>query len=339
MTDSSSDTVVDQVQTEQLQDTTSDVSTPAESSPAEKPAETLLDRVKSVIKRPEESPASQSTGDQSRDTDPAQKTAKPDGDDLPEDEAKTVHPKTLNRFRTLTSKLKAADAELQALKPKAVEYEKIETYIRNNGLQPKDVMSIAEIASLCVHNPQAARERLRPIMAELDRMLGETLPPELQARVDQGFLTIEDAKALNRAAAERNLATKRASDLEQRQRQSEEVSRQQQAVDATCSAIDAWEKSKAVGDPDWTQKQPEVSELVELAITRKSAELKRPWFPTSEEAVKLSQEALDKVNERFKRFAPKPRAIDPPVTAGASPRSTPAPKSTLDIVRANISRG
>jgi hypothetical protein len=336
LSDSSSDAVVEQTQTEQPQDAT-DVKQSGESSAPAAPAETLLDRVKSVLKPREESPTSQSTGDPSKDADPAQQTAKADGE-LPAEEAKNLHPKTQERFRTLTTKLKAADKELESLKPKAAEFDKIDSYIRANGLQPRDVTSIAEIAALCVNNPQKARERLQPIMAELDRILGEDLPPELKSRVEQGYLTEEDAKAYSRAQAAANLANQRAQSLEQRQQQNETISSQRQQVDATTNAIDAWEKQKATGDPDWTQKQSEISELVELAISRKSMEAGRPWFPNPEEAIKLSQDALDTVNTRFKRFKPKPSAIDPPVTGGASPRSTPAPKSTMDIIRANISR-
>ena len=165
MTDSSSEDVVEQTQTDQPQEV-ADVKS-GESSTPQAPAETLLDRVKSVLKPREESPTSQSTGDPSKDADPAQKRpAKADGDELPTDEAKNLHPKTQERFRTLTSKLKAADKELESLKPRAAEYDKIDSYIRANGLQPRDVTSIAEIAALCVNDPQKARERLQPIMAE-----------------------------------------------------------------------------------------------------------------------------------------------------------------------------
>ena len=105
------------------------------------------------------------------------------------------------------------------------------------------------------------------------------------------------------------------------------------------NAIDAWEKQKAASDPDWHQKQPEISEQVELAIERKTRELGRPYWPTPEEAVKLSEDALETVGKRYKRFAPKPRAIDPPVTPGASPRSTAAPKSTMDIIKGVVQGG
>lgn len=319
--------------TDTTQSTTNSDSTIATSSTAEKPAETLLDRIHSIVRKPGESPSSEKPGS-TADADSPVTTAKPDESlELPADEAKNLHPKTTERFKGLTSKLKAATAEVETLKPKAAEFDKIDTFIKNAGLSSQDVGSTLQIAAMLRSDPRAARERLQPIMAELNRILGEELPPEIQARVDQGYLTAEDAKALSRAAADATLAKKQVTAVTERQQQEEASRTQQAAIDSTLNAIDTWEKTKAKGDPDWHTKQIEVSQLVELAITRKTQELKRPYWPTPAEAVQLSDDALKEVAERHKRFAPKPRSIAPPVSTDASPRSAPAPKNTLDIVR------
>jgi hypothetical protein len=105
---------------------------------------------------------------------------------------------------------------------------------------------------------------------------------------------------------------------------------------STVSSIETWESQKASRDPDWHLKRDQVAELVELAIERKTREVKRPWFPTAEEAVKLSEDALKTVESRTKRFAPRPGEIRPVENGGASPRSTAAPKSMLDVVRQSV---
>jgi hypothetical protein len=341
MAASSAEDVVDQVSdTGTSTDTTaqtpnSDAQAGASSTP-EKPAETLLDRVKTTLDKMHGASPAPETPSGTAEADPT-KVAKPEDEDgLPADESKTLHPKTKERFGKLTSELKAAKTKLEELEPKAQKFGKIETFISNAGLSPQDVGGALQVAALLRSDPRAARERLQPIMAELDRMLGETLPAELQARVDQGLLTTEDAKALNRASADANLARRQATELTQRQQQEAQSRQQQTAIDSTLNAITTWEKQKAASDPDWHQKQPEISELVELAIERKTRELQRPYWPTPEEAVKLSEDALAKVGERYKRFVPKPKAIDPPVNAGASPRSTAAPKNTMDIIRRTV---
>ena len=330
------------------QSTTNSDAPAATSSTAEKPAETILDRVKATLEKTREaSPTSEKTSGTPAEADatkPAAKADDPEG--LPADEAKTLHPKTKERFGKLTSDLKAAKTEAETLRPKAAEYDKIETFIRNAGLQPQDVGSTLQIAAMLRSDPAGARERLRPIMAELDRILGETLPPELQARVDAGYLTIEDAKALNRSSADAALAKRQRDAIQQQTVQQEQSRQQQTAVNSTLDAIDKWEKQKATSDPDWKTKQPEIAEQVELAIQRedrkradeaqRTGQQYRPYWPTPEEAVKLSEDALTRIGDRYKRFTPKPRGIDPPVTAGASPRSTAAPKNTMDIIRRTV---
>lgn len=306
--------------------------TPAASSTAEaKPAETTFDRIKAAVTKSEVSPTSKEpepavVADPDSD---AQKT----GDEVSPEELATWHAKTRERFTKLTSNLKAKDGEIEVLTPKAAEYDKIDTFIKNAGLSPQDVGSTLQIAAMLVNDKAKARERLLPIMAELDRVLGETLPAELQQRVDAGYLTQEDARAVARSAAAAALAESRANKLTEQQQADNDARQSKQLVDSTISAVETWEKAKAVADPDWHTKREEVAEQVEIATERKARELGRPYFPTAEEAVKLSEAALKTVDARRKRFAPKPKAIDPPVNQGASPRSVVAPKNTLDIIR------
>ena len=156
MPDSSPEDVVDpQTQPEAPAESTAQTTTkssdanPAAASTAEKPAETLLDRVRATLeKKPEASPASETPGDPAE-ADPT-KTAKAEDSDheLPADEAKTLHPKTKERFGKLTSELKAAKTEVEQLQPKAAEYDKIDTFIRNAGLSPQDVGSTLQIAAM-----------------------------------------------------------------------------------------------------------------------------------------------------------------------------------------------
>ncbi len=340
MTESSTETVVEPTETPSSSTTTQTTDSSSSASSAEtKPAETILDRVKATYqKSTEAAPASRTSGTSATAVDPAKSTADDGSKELAPEELAALAPRTQARMQKLTSDLKAQGQQLQALQPKAAEYDKIDTFIRQNGLQPRDVQSVAEIAAMLVHNPQGARERLQPIMAELDRILGVVLPPELQQRVEQGYMTHEDALRLSQAEAAGRFAVHRASTLTENQRREQQVSQQRQAVDSSLNAMDTWEKTTAKNDPDWHTKQSEISDRVELAIERKTREIGRPWFPDPTEATKLLADAYEAVNAKYKRFSPKPTAINPPVTTGASPRSTQAPKNTLDIIRGQINR-
>lgn len=310
---------------------TTDSKTAASSTAEAKPAETTFDRIKAAVTKSEVSPPSKEPEKTAEAADPAPKAT--ENEEFSEDELKGLHAKTRERFGKLTSKLATKDSEIASLSPKAAEYDKIDTFIKNAGLRPEDVSSTFQMAALLRSDKRGALEKLRPLLANLERELGETLPSDLQTRVDQGYLTEEDARAVARSAAHARLAESRATELTEQQRVDETNRATKQLTDTTVSAVETWEKQKSATDPDWSSKREEVAEQVEIAIERKSRELKRPYFPTADEAVKLSEAAVEKVNGRFKRFAPRLKQIDPPVTAGASSRSVAQPKNTLDIVR------
>lgn len=316
--------------------TTPDASTAASSTADEKPAGTMLDAVKAAIAPKGESPAPKST-DAPADGDPASKANAEADDEMSDEEAKALSVRAQKRFNKLTKSLKAASSEIESLKPKAVEFDKIDTFVRNAGLSPEDVAGTLEIAAMLRSpRPQDALARLMPIVARLQEIAGETLPADLQTRVDQGYLTEADAKTLAKAQAEARLATNHVTQMTERQRADQQRSEHEALVSSTVSSAEAWEAKKAERDPDWHLKRDQVAELVELAIERKTRELGRPWFPNSEETIKLSEDALKTVTERFKRFSPKAQEIRPVLNGGVSPRSTAAPKSMLDVVRQSV---
>jgi hypothetical protein len=315
----------------------SDVPAAASSTAEAKPAATMLDAVKAAIAPKDATPASTSK-DPSASDDPDSTKAKTEAEDeeLSPEEVKALSARTQQRFSKLTKNLKAASAEITNLKPKAAEFDKIDTYVRNAGLSQQDVAGTLEIAALLRSSPPQALARLEPIVAQLRSMVGETLPADLQQRVDQGYLTETDAKTLAKAQATARFAEQRSSALTEQQQADQRNRETRTLVDGTVSTAETWETQQASRDPDWHLKRDSVAELVELAIERKTREVGKPWFPNKDEIVKLSAKALETVNDRTKRFGPKPQEIRPVLNGGASPRSTAAPKTMLDVVRQSV---
>ncbi len=316
--------------------TNSDASTAASSTATEKPAGTMLDAVKAAIAPKDATPASKSTDTPADGEDPDSKPAETtETDELSAEEVKALSVRTQQRFSKLTKNLKAASAEVQSLKPKAEEFDKIDTFVRNAGLSPQDVAGTLEIAAMLRSSPANALARLEPIVAQLRATVGETLPADLQQKVDTGYLTEADAKTLAKAQAGERLATQRITALSEQQQASARDNEFRTLTTDTVSKVTSWESTQAARDPDWHLKRDNVAELVELAIERKTRELRRPYFPTAAEAIQLSADALKTVNGRFKSFGPRPQAITPISNGGASPRSTAVPKTMLDVVKMN----
>jgi hypothetical protein len=307
----------------------------ASSSSAEpQKAETMLDAVEAALKPKDASPASKTPGEAEAkaETDDSNKAEKTEEDDLSEDEFKALGEKVQRRIRGFTSKLKAKDEQLAALEPKAKEYDKITTAIRNTGMSNQEVGELLTVGTLMKSgDARGAIERIKPIYEALLKAAGEELPPELQEKVRLGYMTEEDAKALSRASADAQSSKQRLERSEQEKQAAEEKKEREEVVQKTLTAIETWEAAQAKADPDWHQKRQEVSELVDLAITKKQRELNQPWFPSAEEAVAMSKEALKTVEKRYSRFKQNPKEQHQ-VQGDASARSKAAPKSMLDVV-------
>lgn len=298
---------------------------------------TMLDAVKAAIAAPKaDSPVAKTPEDAPADDKPTDKD--PDDEEFSPEESKNLSEKTQRRFKYLTSKLKSKDDELAALSPKAKELDDLNRYVRDAGLSNNDVAGTLEIAAMLRHNPRGALDRLMPIVRQLSQAVGEIIPPELQARVDQGFLTPEDAKAQARATADARLANQRMTQLTEQQKRDQAVNEAKTLTDDSMGAVKQWELSKAKSDPDWHLKQKDIAEQVELMILQESARKGQAWFPDKATTIKFSEDALKKVNERYSRFTPKPQAITPAVGT-ASTASTAAPKNMLEVVKLAAGKG
>lgn len=331
------DKIVDNSGTASAATETTNSDVQAESSTA--PAGTMLDAVQAAIKPKEESPASKEPGPPA-DTATPDPAAETDADvTFTPDELKGLHAKTRERFVKLTSRLANKDKVIADLQPKVAEFDKLLAFQREQNLSNEDLVNTFRIAAMLRNDPKAARAALLPIVQRLNTELGEVIPAELQQRVDQGYLTEEDARALARAGADARLSQQQL--VEQRQRADEQRQREatETHVRSTLDAAANWERQQAAKDPDWHLKREAVADGVELAITREATKRGAPWFPNATELAKLSEDVLKGINERFKRFAPRPQHIDPPLTNGASSRATAAPQNILDIVRAQVGAG
>lgn len=305
----------------------------AESTPAEKPEGSMLDAVKAAIE-PKVDPPATPEKDAPADADvPIVPDAKAKGEEVftPEEFAQ-LSQKTQTRLKRLNSESKLQRAEIDRLAPKAKEFDAIDGFVRGAGLTNAEVSGTLEIAAMIRSDPRGALDRLMPMVRRLEKTLGEQIPPELQQRVDAGYLTADDAMALSRADAKAVLANQRADQVHTQQRIDTAVTEQKAATDRTLKSVDVWEKAKLTSDPDFHLKRKEVAELVELAILQEANRQGKPYFPNQEDAVKMSEKALEAVTKRYAQFTPKPTEIKP-ASGAASPRSTPEPKSFMDAVR------
>lgn len=302
----------------------------ASSSPPET-AGTMLDAVTAALEPKEASPPSNEP-DPDDNADPDAKKAEGESEELSPEELKALSWKAQQRFKRLTSTAKAKDGTIAELQPKADAYDKIVGSITKANLEPSELDELVEIGGMLKSNPQAALEKLAPLVDALRNVVGDVLPADLQERVRLGYISEQDARALHKAQTSQRLTAQQVQEADAQRKAEKEASDRQAQLNASVEAVEAWEKQQADKDPDWHLKRKEVAELVELAIVRKSRETRAPYFPTPEESVQLSKDALKTINERLKRFVPKPAEIRPPAAPGAASRSKPAPKTIREAI-------
>lgn len=304
----------------------------ADSSP--QPAGSMLDAVQAALERKAESPTASSPDTPAEGKSDAENTdSEAAEEDLSADELKALSWKAQQRFRKLASTAKAKDGEVAALKPKAEEHDRIVAALTKAGIDGKQLDGLVELGSILNHgNPAEALARLMPLVQSLEQAAGRILPADLHEEVRLGYIT--EARA--REIAESRATAKFEREARERQEQQSNAEKHRNEinsrVNASVSAIEAWEKQQAASDPDWPLKRVEIAEQVDLMIGKEAQKRGEPYFPTPDEAVKLSKEATKIINERIAKYRPKPSEIRPPSNPGASPRSKAAPKNILEAI-------
>lgn len=317
--------------------------TSTESSPAgiEGEKADMLAAVKAALSAEETPPSSTNQGPQSKEgaeKAPEGDVSEPDKDELTKEELDRLRPKTRKRIENLVNErrqrdgqIAELDSKLGALEPKAQRFDQMVQFIEKANLSTEEVNEGFEVMRLLKNDPLKAWERLQPIFAQLQQMVGQVLPDDLQTAVSQGEITEAHArelvKARTRALVSENDTRRRDAQVQEEQ----QTRRYQEQQTAVHTAVADWEKSKVGKDPDWKLKQPRVMEIVRLETLER--EKRDPGFAwTPEEALKFANSALERVNDEFRRFSPRPKAMDP-ITDVASSRSNAQPKTALEAAK------
>ena len=282
-----------------------------------KPA-SLLDAVKSAVKR------SADAGSSTVETNGASADdAKPPAlglDDPAKDKAGSEADQKLPFHNH--PRWKEVVSERDAYRSDAGEYRKITDYMSSNGLSTSEVAEGFQIMALMKTNPVEAHKKISEYKAKLDVYVGESLPEDIQEKLRDGFVDKDTAKELAVLKAEKNL---------QEQRRQHEV--QQQAEQASKGIYDAvvnWEQQMKVKDPDWSAKKELVTDQAKLLLASE-----KPSTP--EEALALVERANSIIKERLSRFAPQRKPIGHVASSTSSANAAPVPKSLLEAVRLGMS--
>ena len=186
-----------------------------------------------------------------------------------------------------------------------------------------------QIMALMKQDPAKALEALQPYVKSLSEVTGATMPDDIQARVNDGYLDEDAGKELARSRGEVARERQMREQVEQRQIQQEKA----QSVGQVVSAVTDWETRTRQSDPDYELKQDEMDDRVKVLVAEKG----RPQ--SADAALAMARQAYDEVNARYSQKFANKRPIKTASGGKLSGTPTPEPQSLMEAVQAALANG
>lgn len=294
----------------------------AESSTAQdvsKPAEKdTLSIVRDVIgaEKPAEASSAEAEKDGQQPVDQTREEPDSEYSDVPFNK----HP----RFKEVLSKLKTAETD-------AVRYKNVENFISEQGLGAEEAADLLRIGGLIKTDPVAAWQQVKPTIQKLLIAAGEVLPDDLKQRRDNGELTNEAALEISRQRAQIQSRDVR----QQFETQQSQTRQSQELGQSILQTVNSWEADRRTRDPNFEAKMP----LIQKEVTWLQATEGRPNTPLAVQA--QLEKAYKNVSDTYRpprQAAPK-QAIRPiPSGQPAANVQTAKPKTTMDIIQAELAK-
>lgn len=293
---------------------------------ANKPGETedsLLSVVQSVVEQSAEQSAQGSDTD-SPTEEQGQHTATEQADGQQADDFSKLPFNKHPRFRDLVKEKNTYKAQVAEYEADAKQYREIQRFMQTNNLTPEEVaQSLDLLAKMKSGDPAEAYELMLQRTQALAVAAGKQLPPDLEEKVEQGYIDRETAQDLHRQRVE----AERRAELAQSQLERRSVQDQRSQVNAIANAVAAWEQATKATDPDFDLK-------ADLVKDRVRAHVASNGMPKSaDEALKLSKDAYDAVTQTLLRVRGDRTPMRPAVGGKTNGSVAPEPKNLLDVIR------
>lgn len=226
-----------------------------------------------------------------------------------------------------------ARSEVEQYKTSAEEFGIVTGYMEENNIPVDEVVEALRWLALKNNDPVAFMDTLSKFKAEFDEEMGMVLSPELQARVESGEISEEDAKELQRSKAEARLYKDRETQRAVKSRESKAEDDKTELANKMAQTVNEWQKGIVLKDPDYAVKH----DLVEAKIRAFIQLNGMPKDP--QQALRYAQVAYDQVTKKLNEIAPKRKPNTPTPQTGRQTETQFVPKSLEDVVSNVLSGG
>ncbi len=267
---------------------------------------------------------------------PDQTQASPDGTPDPletdpsDQELGAYIPKTRKRVERLIEQRNSARHETEQLKEPAAKWQQFYGYLEQAQLAPEDVNLLLGVgAHLRAGRMREFRDGIAPYWQLANEALGDFLPQDLQAKVNEGEISHETAAEMSRL----RYSNARLQGQSQAADQNLQASRAVQTSDAVRNAVTVWEQGVRARDPDYARKAN--------AVLRISQALMHEHGPpaTPEQAVQIAERAYREAGGMVGQFAPPPQATRPvPDSTRVVNGARPQPNSLMEAALQGLER-
>jgi hypothetical protein len=304
---------------------------PEKTAEPEKKEESALDAVRRALNTSRdqaERDAESKPDEPAKEPEPTDDTEKEadKADILTSEEFQKLPPRVRKRLGKLAADVKAERAAREALEPRAKFYDDVNNFVHSNKLTQAEFDEGLKIIALINRDPKAAYEALKPIYANLQRHMGEILPPDLQEQVDDGRVTPELAAQLVAERSQREL-------LEARQTQDYQVQQQQRADQdfeqrrlTAVKVIGDWEAGQRSADPEYARKAQAITDRATIMVQHEMP-------ATAEALLDVMNRAKTAVDKQFP--APR-RPLNPVNVPSANGQMRQEPKTALEAARLGL---
>ena len=242
----------------------------------------------------------------------------------------------IKKMNAQRQKLASEVQRLKSIEPSAQAADQVTDYLRKHDIGQDDFLfGLEMMASMRQGNFRKFYEGVQPYMKLAEEYLGLSLPPDLQAQVNQGHMTSQAAamysrERMDKAMAQTNAVRQQAMLQQHQATSAQQIQQSQREVLATkvANSVNAWEAQIARQDPDYAAKKAAVQNTM-WAVVREQGPPQSP-----EHGILIAQEAYRRVNEQYRAWGPQRRPTSrSPSSTGRTAGVAPEPKSLLEAVR------
>jgi len=251
---------------------------------------------------------------------------------ITDDEFKKLPENVRQRIGHLNARAKKAERQLEenatqveTFKDSHERFSQLTTFVEQNNIQPENVTKAFDMmAQLSKGDYDGFLAQVMPWVDLAQQATGKAYAPDLQERIDNGYLTEEAAREITQSRRKAEQAEGRAQQHETKLQAKTAEETQVENLDKIVSAVNAREAELRSSDPDYAQKSARVKAAMEFAM-------KRGGVPkTPAEGVEMVNDAYALIGQS-KPAAPK-LPTPPRPSSSTSTRGQAIPKSLNDVI-------